>query len=320
MRLFLLHGPDGAGAAELATRLARALGADAERIDIEAASLKSNPGRLADEAASLSLFGGKRLIRVTDVGEDANEAFTLLLAAERTGNPVVATGTNLKASGKLVKLAIGDRQAMAHACYVPEGGDVTRLAAGVAREHGLRLLGNVATRLAAASAGDRAVLTREIEKLALYCDAAPERPRDASEADLDAIGADLGEAEWSRVIDAAIDGRPGDIGEELARIGEAGLSAIPLLRQMTRRLMMIAEMRAEVDGGAGPAEVVERHRIFFREKPRMIQAVGRWRSGDIARAIQLARETERAIMRTGSVGELLADAASTAIARGAARM
>jgi DNA polymerase-3 subunit delta len=87
-RLYLLHGPDEAGAAELAGRLARALGPDTERIDIDSKELRSSPGRLADEAASMSLFGGARLIRVTGADEFAVEAITLLLAAERAGNPV----------------------------------------------------------------------------------------------------------------------------------------------------------------------------------------------------------------------------------------
>jgi DNA polymerase-3 subunit delta len=319
-RLFLLHGPDESGAIELAQRLARALGPDAERIDIEGSSLRSNPGRLADEAASLSLFGGKRLIRVTGAEDDSIEAFTLLLAAERTGNPVVAIGPSLKATGKLVKLALAAPAAMAHACYVPEGGDATRLAATVAREHGLRLLGETAERLAAASGGDRAVLSREIEKLALYLDAAPERPKEATLADLDAIGADLGEAELFRSIETVIDGRADEIGRELARLQQAGISPIPLLRQMVRRLMAIADMRAEVDGGSGPGEVVERYRVFFREKARTIRALERWRSPQIVRAISLLRETERAIMRSGTAGDVLAEAACATVARGASRM
>ena len=40
-----------------------------------------------------------------------------------------------------------------------------------------------------------AVMTRELEKLALYLDAAPERPRELDDAALDAVGADLGDSE-----------------------------------------------------------------------------------------------------------------------------
>src|ERR1700712_2479367 len=89
IRLYVLHGPDEAGARDMATRLGRAMGPEAERIDLEPALLKSNPGRLADEAASMSLFGTARHIRVAGAGEESVAACTLLLAAERAGNPVV---------------------------------------------------------------------------------------------------------------------------------------------------------------------------------------------------------------------------------------
>ncbi len=181
-RLYLFHGPDEAGANELAARLARALGPDADRVDLEPRLLRDQPGLLADEAASLSLFGGRRLLRVTGVDDGASEAMALLLGAPRVEHPVVAIGAGLKSSSRLVKMATAAPGALVFACYVPEGPEAARLATGMAREHGLRLAGDVAQRLAAATNGDRAILAREIEKLALYLDAAPERPRDADSA------------------------------------------------------------------------------------------------------------------------------------------
>ena len=268
IRLFLLHGPDESGAAELAARLARSMGPDAERIDLDGATLKTDPARLADEAASLSLFGGARHIRVSAAGEECADAFTGLIDAERAGNPVVAIAPTVKASGKIVKLAIASPRAMAFACYAPDGADADRLAAAIAREHGLRTTGDTAHRLASASGGDRAVMSREIEKLALYLDAAPDRPGEIDNDALDAVGADLGEAEMSRAIEAAIDGRVADIGPELARLTEAGVSPIPVLRGLVRRLMALAEMRADIEGGGTISDVIERHRCSSEKRPR----------------------------------------------------
>jgi DNA polymerase III subunit delta len=319
VRLFLLHGPDESGADELAGRLARALGPDVERIDLDSRILRDSPGRLADEAASMSLFGSKRLIRVQGVDEGAVEAFSLLLGAEVAGNPVVAIGPGLKTSGKLVKLAIAAPAAMAHGCYIPEGIDATRLVTAIAREHGLRLAGDVPQRLAAACGGDRAILTREIEKLALYLDAAPDRPGDADGRALDAIGADLGDSEMFGAIEAILDGRVAEVGGELARLAEGGGTSIPLLRQLARRLLTLAEMRGEVDAGAGVDEVLEKHRIFFREKAATGRALKRWSAIQLARALDRVREAERSLMRSGSAGDVLAEAECTAIARAAAR-
>lgn len=316
-RLYLFHGPDESGAAELAERLARALGPDVERVDLDMKALREQPGRLADEAASMSLFGDVRFVRLTGVEEAAGEAISLLLAAERAGNPVVAIGPGLKTSGKLVKSAIAAQSALTFACYVPEGIDAARLATTVAREHGLRLTGDVPQRLASATGGDRAILSREVEKLALFLDAAPDRPRDADGAALDAIGADLGDTELFHAIEAVLDGRVAEIGTELGQLGDG--TAIPLLRQLARRLMTLAELRGDMDKGASVDEVLEKHRVFFREKAATGRALRRWNAPQIARAIDRVRQTERAMMHSGSAGEILADAECTAIARAAAR-
>jgi DNA polymerase-3 subunit delta len=316
-RLYLFHGPDEAGAADLAARLGKTLGPDAERVDLDMKALREQPGRLADEAASMSLFGGARFIRLLGAEEGAAEAISLLLSAERAGNPVVAIGPGLKASGKLVKAVIAAQNAYAHACYVPEGVDATRLAANVAREHGLRLLGDVPQRLAAATAGDRAILAREIEKLALYLDAAPDRPKDADSAALDEIGADLGDSDLSEAIGAVVDGRVQDIGVELARLGEG--IGVPLMRQLARRLQGMADMRIDLDRGGDMEEVLEKHRVFFREKAATGRALRRWNSVQLARAIDRVRVAERAVMQSGSAGEVLAEAEAVTIARQAAR-
>src|SRR4051812_19264128 len=134
IRLYLLHGPDESGAQEIAARLARTMGPDAERVDLEPSMLKSSPGRLADEAASLSLFGTARHIRIAGAGDECLEAVALLLETERAGNPVVAIAPSLKATSKLVKLAIGAPRAMSFACYLPEGGDAEKIAVAIARE------------------------------------------------------------------------------------------------------------------------------------------------------------------------------------------
>lgn len=318
IRLFLLFGPDEAGAMDYAARVGRALGKDAERIDLDGAALKAQPGRLADEAASISLFGGSRYIRVTGVGDESVEAIELLLAASAAGSPVVAIAPAAKASGRLVKLAVGAPGAMALGCYPLEGKAASMLASGIAREHGVRLTGETATAMFEAAGGDRAILTREIEKLALFLDAAPDRPREADERALAAIGANIDEAEMAAAIEAVIDGRPAELGPELARIDAAGM-AIPLLRSLAKRLVALAEMRAEVDGGASPDSVVEKHRVFWKERASTARALRRWTGPQIAAGIARVRRAERGVMGGGGGGAAAASYETLGLARAAAR-
>ena len=317
-RLFLLHGSDEAGAMEYAARLGRAIGADAERIDLDGATLKGQPGRLADEAASTSLFGGTRYIRVTGAGEESVEAVTLLLNAATAGNPVVVIAPTAKATGKLVKLAVAAPTAMALACYPPDGKAAAIMAASIAREHGVRLTSEIAATMFDAAGNDRAVLTREIEKLALYLDAAPDRPCDAGADVVAEIGANITETEMSAAIAAVIDGQPAALGVELAGIDAANMT-IPMLRGLSRRLIALADMRGEVDRGDNPESVVEKHRVFFKEKAGTVHALRRWTSPQIAAGIARARRAERSLLTGGNPASVAALHDTLAIARAVGR-
>jgi DNA polymerase-3 subunit delta len=208
---------------------------------------------------------------------------------------------------------------MAFACYAPTAQDAERLATTIAGENGLRPAPGVARRLVDTTGGDRAVITREIEKLALYLDAAPDRPADLDHHALDAVGADLGDAEMSRAIDAVIEGRVDDLGAELAVLEEAGTSPIPWLRQLVRRLIALADMRGEIDRGDTVDAVMKRHRVFFKEEASTARSLRRWSPVMLATAIQRVRTAERAIMASGNAGGVVAEAAVVALSQAIAR-
>lgn len=172
-RFYLLYGPDLAGSRELAGRLAAAMGADAERIDLAGPALQSDPARLADEAASIGLFGGARHILVDGAGDEIAAAVKALIDAPSAGNPVVAIAAALRRDSALLKLALDSDRAIAFASYLPEGADAERLAGAIAREAGVRLRPELVRRLVAQTGGDRALLRQETAKFALYLDASP---------------------------------------------------------------------------------------------------------------------------------------------------
>ncbi len=315
VRLFLLHGPDEAAAQDHAARLGRAMGAAAERVDLDGTALKVAPARLADEAASLSLFDEGRWIRVTGVGEESAEAIQTLLTAPRAGNPVVAIAPGLKTTGKLVKLAQAHRQAMSFACYVPDAKNAESIAADLARALGLRQVGRTARRVAEASGGDRAVMARELEKLALYLDAAPDRPRELDDAALDAVGADLGEAEAGAAITAIAAGDLSALGAELARLRETGASPVGWQRQLARRLMLMVELRREADGGGDPKQLMKRRGVHFSKEDALAAALRRWTQPMLADALAAVGRAQRDGMAPGNAGEVLAEKAALGMAR-----
>ena len=315
VRLFLLYGPDDAGSRALAARLERAMGPEAERIDLDGATLKDDPARLADEAASFSLFGDKRHIRVTG-GDECAPAVIALLEAETTGNPVVFIAGALKPTSALIKVTVDHPAVMAFQGYKPEGVGLETLAISIGRTCGLRLHPGVAAQLGANCLGDRAVLEREIEKLALYLDAAPDRPREANEEALAAIGADLGEADTGRLVNAVLGGDLGVLTEELTEI-EASNGWVPAMRALQRRLILLARLRGDVDAGKSPGAVVASvgKALFFKEQPAVTAQLSRWTSARLATASARLFASEGAIMASGTAGTVIAAEELIAIAR-----
>lgn len=321
-RCFLFYGPDDAGSHALARRVAAGVGAEAERIDLSGSDLRSDPARLSDEAASLSMFGGARHILVSPAGDECADAVAALLEAPAAGNPVALIAGALKPSSKLLKLVLAAKEALAYCSYLPDARDWDRLVTEAARGHGLSVRPDLARRIAEGAAGNRAIIDQELGKFALYLDVTP----DAAAVDLDhdvieAVGAARDEGEAQTLVDCLFDGDGRGADVELARLRGQGTEGITLIRAALRRALLLAKLRARVDQGSSSASnVVDADKsLFWKEKPMLSRQLSGWRSPTLARCIERLAAAERALKSSGSLGPVAADEELLAIARQANR-
>jgi DNA polymerase-3 subunit delta len=296
IRFYLLFGPDIAQSRALGTRLVAALGAN--RFMIISNAIKSDPAALADEAGALSLFGGRRVIWVEPAGEEIADGVAALLEAPAPENPVVAIAGDLKKSSGLRKLAEASAAALAFAAYAPEGEDAERMVIDLGRRHGLKISPPVASRIAAACAADQAIAAREIEKLALYLDASPNAPKPLEQDAVDAVGAVQAEGNFLRLADLALGGDMAALMGELERLSPGGSEAIPVVRSLQRRLLMLAPARARIERGESPAAVMASfgRSLFWKDRDMIAAMLGRWRAADLATAAERAGKLERQLM------------------------
>ncbi|MBV9841686.1 MAG: DNA polymerase III subunit delta [Sphingomonadaceae bacterium] len=320
VRLFLLYGPDESGSRALAARIGKALGPEAERTDIAAAALRQDPALLASEAAAISMFGSTRYVRVEAVGEESLAAVAALLEAPAAGNPVVLIAGALRKDSKLLTLALGAPAALVFASYPPEAADADRQIVELARAHGLQISREAARAITSDSGGDIAVATREIEKLALYCDASADHPRALDETQ-ELLGADAREGNLDRMVDLVLAGRADIAAGELARLGGEGREGVPLLNAVTRRLLQLATARAAADGGESSEAALRRARIFPKrgQEAQAERQLAQWRGDRIEAAIDRLGAAQRALRESGGPGAIAAEEALLAIARGVRR-
>jgi DNA polymerase-3 subunit delta len=321
-RFFLLYGPDDSGSRAFLSLLAAGAGAEAERVDLTGAELKGDPARLADEAASISLFGGARYIVVEPAGDETLSAVEALLHAAAAGNPVALVAGALKPTSKLLKLALAEASALAFASYVPEGREADKLVMELARDQGLQVRPDTARRIGEASAGNRAIIAQELAKLALYVDAAPERPKQLEDDAVEAVGAASEEGDLSCLVDAVGSGNSAMLQAELVRLSSEGIEGIPLIRAVLRRMTLLAKLRAEVERGNSVSAVMasQGKAIFWKEKDAVALQLSRWRSDLIAKSMGRLLESERQVKAPGGLGPLAVDEELFAICRQAARL
>lgn len=316
-RFYLFHGYDPAQSRAQAERLLKGLGA--EKAEIAASSLKNDPAALADEAGAIGLFGGKRALWIEPAGDEVAEAVEALLQATAVESPAIGVAGALRKSSRLLQLAEAHSFALSYQSYELSERDAEQLVDALAAQEGLRLAPGVAAQIAAAANGERGMIAQELTKLALYVGASPQAPASVDSEALEAVGAG-GEGEWIHLGDVALSGDSAAVADQLS--GAAGIEPIGLIRALQRRIQMLAPLRAKVDEGRRPADVVASagKSVFFKEKELVTRLLSMWESQALARISERLGSLERQLMRSDSppdveaVGEEL-----VAIARAARR-
>ena len=320
VRLFLLYGPDDSGSEALAARLARAMGPAAERTDFSGDQLAKDPAALSDAAASSSLFGDKSWIRVAPAGEEVLPAVEALFEGPAAGNPVVMIAGALRKTSKLLSRCLEEKGALCFASYPPSERDAADIAIQIGRERGLRLESTLAARIVGLTGGDRALMAGEVEKLALYHDAEPGRPVEATHEALDALSSEVADQDAPTLASLALTGDVKALVGEIARFRSLGGSLSGVLRIALGKAMNVAEVRAAMDAGTpqNSAFRVNGRPLFKKEAEEMTRLIRCWPGETMARGIVRLAAAERA-SRGGAISETVIAQELLTVARQAAR-
>jgi DNA polymerase-3 subunit delta len=295
IRLYLFHGPDESQSRGHGERLLKSLGA--ERFFVLHSSVKSDPALLADEAGAMNLFGGPRAVWIDGAGDEVAGGVDALLSAPAIQSPVIVIAGALRKTSALLKTAESHRQVLSYGSYPLEGGNAEHMIMEVGRTQGLRIERGVAARVAEACANDRGIAVQELTKLALYVGASPEYPKELDHGALDDVGAEMAEGDWLRLADVALTGDVRTVAGELERL-PASAEPIPVLRALQRRLLMLAPLRARVEGGESPDAVLKSlgRGLFFKDEPLVRKMLQGWSADALATAADRAGKLERSLM------------------------
>jgi DNA polymerase-3 subunit delta len=327
IRAVLVYGPDQGLARERAQALARRVVADFtdpfNYIELGEADLKSEPGRLADEAAALSFAGGERVVRYRASGEAAAPAVATLIELLDSGRLnsnalVIVEAGELSPRSGLRTLFEKSKSAAALPCYVDGPRETRSLAVAVAAEEALKFDADALDLLVSLLGEDRALARAELGKIVLYKGLKAQRsgPGTISRDDVRACLVDSAGDAADAAAEAAADGAAEALARALWRSAAAGASPIALLRTLWRAVSRLKEAGALVAAGASPAEAMKKLRppVFFAEERAFAERMRRWSGPRLDAALDLICAAELDAKTTGAPQREIAERAAFAIA------
>jgi DNA polymerase-3 subunit delta len=301
---FLVFGPDQGLVRERAERLVKSVVpdlADPFRVsELDDATLNGDPARLADEAAALSMMGGRRVVRVRGAGNGLANLFESFLEHPSGDALVVVEAGDLAKSSGLRSAFEGADNAASIACYADNERDIAEVVRETLKADGLTIAADALDEAVAALGSDRGVTRREIEKLALYAHGTGRVTRD----DVRAVIGDESEARTEEVCDAAGEGDMARLDRALERLWIVGMSPVGVVRASLAHFQRLALVKAQNPGGGIEAAIKRlRPPIHFKREASFKAQLQRWTETNLGEALDLLLDTEALCKTTGVPAE-----------------
>jgi DNA polymerase-3 subunit delta len=302
VRAVLVYGPDAGLVRERVEALVMAVAEDPSdpfRVsELSARDLTADSTRLGDEAAALSLSGGRRVVCLRQADDGLAPYLKDFLATSQGEALVVLEAGDLAPRSALRRVLEGADDGAAVPCYRDDERSLPALIRDVLRGFGLETTPDALTYLGANLGGDRLLSRRELEKLALY------KGGEGGRIELEDARACIGDSAALSLEDLAFavaDGAPASAERALVRSLQEGVQPVSALRAVARhfqRLHLVCGLTERGDSLDGAVKSL-RPPVFWKRAERFKAQAAGWPSGALAKALGRLLEAEAACKRSG---------------------
>ena len=306
----LVYGPDFGLVQERAlTTLAStgvALNDPFSAVTLRGDAIAREPGRLLDEATSISFQGGTRIIRVQGATDTISDSVAPLFERSLESVLIVLEAGELGPRSRLRRLFETAEHGAALACYLDDDFAREQILEEYVRTEGKSIEKSALAYLASHLRGDRALARREVEKLLLYT------LEDADDVTLqqatDCIG-DEAEHVLEDIAMAVCSGNSVDSSRAYDRCMATGQTEISVLRALARHLQRLHIVSTARDAGIKLEDAMSALRppVFFKEKAVFASQSMKWTTVRIQRALDIVLNAERSCKTTHSPGHLICE-------------
>lgn len=318
LRAALFFGPDAGLVRERAKALAQHVVPDLSDpfrvVTLTAAQLQEDPARLADEAAAMSMMGGRRVVMLSGLGDRQSKLLAGFLAEPVGDALIVAEAGDLSGRSSLRTAFEAAEAAVAVPCYADDKNALRAVIAGVMETAQRRIAPEALEFLTDNLGIDRMITRGELEKLLLY------KGDEAGPIELADCEAVIGDSSASNLDDAAYAAFGGDIPgltEALAKAEQAGESPIALLRVAQKHAQKLHLGLARQAQGADSRTLARSLGIFWKREDAFVRQLRQWNGERLLKALTYLTDAELRCKSTGMPAEAITGDTLLRIARAA---
>ena len=307
--VILVYGPDEGLVRERIMMLAKTVVADVTDpfnvAEFTGDALDENPARLADEAQSISMLGGRRVVLVRAGSDSISKHVESLLASlTPEGNLVLIEAGNLPPRSSLRALCEAAPNAAAVPCYVDDERDLSKVLAEGLRAGGYTISSEALTFMAANIVGDRGITRSEIDKLITYMGAA------SKNVTLDDVIACVGHSAALPIDDLIRHIGTGQFAEAdrtLNNLVSEDVQPVTIARALQGHFWKLHLTRARIDQGSDVESALARLKppLFFKQKPAFQAQVTSLSQAQIEQALNIVISAEARCKQTGADPRLI---------------
>ena len=292
----LIYGPDAGLTKERADAIVKSVAGQSDDpfaiVSLDNDTIAETPARLFEESGAISMFGGRRVIRINGASEKIVKTAENLISDDKNQNLVVFVAGDLSAKSKLRSLFDKSKTQKSIACYQDNERDIASMLNERLGEDSIRIDNDARAWVLSHLGSDRANSRSEIEKLCLYAG-------QNSHIDLDMATQLIGDnhaLDLSDMVYAAFEGQHPGIERHFHQLLAEGVSPVAILRTISGHIMklqLILETASQEN--QSPSAIINQLRppIFWKLKPRMEQHVRIWNQGKLNRILAECVETEK---------------------------
>ena len=271
--------------------------------DLSLSQISDDLTLLTDELNGMSMLGGRQLIRITQADDKALQSCKNALEDYDGDNFIIIEAGELGPRSPLRVFFEKEKNGAALPCYVEDGRGLEITIKNILNEEGKALNPDALNFLARNLKGDRLMIRREIEKLALY---AHDKPTISLEDCEQAIGI-RGETGFNEVVFAVANGNLKELEKKLNQAFDEGFPPQALIRSLQNHLKRLYLAKLFVMEGKNSKEAMEsiHPKVFFKEQPAFSAQMNNWSIPVLERAFDYLSETEKESKSSNLQAELI---------------